>query len=96
MKNILITGASGLLGRQIFSSFNQVKDWKVTGTAYTRPAPTLTQVDLADLEHLTDFLDSAKPEMIIHSAAERRPDVSQRDPEGTQRLNVGTTAGIAA
>ncbi|MDD2598958.1 MAG: SDR family oxidoreductase [Kiritimatiellae bacterium] len=95
-KNILITGASGLLGRRILKSFNEVKAWKVTGTAHTRPAPELTQVDLADLEHLTDFLDKARPEIIIHSAAERRPDVSQRDPEGTQRLNVGTTAEIAA
>ena len=95
-KNVLITGASGLLGRRIFRSFKEVKVWKVTGTAHTRPTPALVRVDLADLECLSAFLDKVQPEIIIHSAAERRPDVSQRDPEGTQRLNVGTTAEIAA
>lgn len=95
-KNILITGASGLLGRRILKSFLDIKSWNVTGTAHSRPAPGLVQVDLSDLEHLAGFLDSVNPDIIIHSAAERRPDVSERDPEGTQRLNVETTAGIAA
>jgi len=94
-KKILVTGASGLLGRPIFKALKAEKSWKVTGTAYSRPSESLVKVDLADLDNLPDFLDGVKPDIIIHSAAERRPDVSQQDPEGTQRLNVGTTAGIA-
>ena len=94
-KQILVTGASGLLGRPILKTLKDAGCWKVTGTAFRRPKKYLVKVDLADLDNLPEFLDSIKPEIIIHSAAERRPDVSQRDPEGTQRLNVGTTAKIA-
>ena len=94
-KRILVTGASGLLGRPILKALNEVKYWKVKGTAFSRPAKNLIIIDLADLNNLPEFLESVKPEIIIHSAAERRPDISQRDPERTQRLNVDTTAKIA-
>jgi S-adenosylmethionine synthetase len=94
-KKILVTGASGLLGRPILKSLKEVSSWKVKGTAFSRAGEDLIKADLSDLDQLPDFLDDIKPDIIIHSAAERRPDVSQRDPEGTERLNVGTTAKIA-
>ncbi|MDA3926669.1 MAG: SDR family oxidoreductase [Kiritimatiellae bacterium] len=94
-KNILVTGASGLLGRPILKSLKEIPEWNVTGTAYSRATENLTKVDLADLDNLSNFLDGINPDIIVHSAAERRPDVSQKDPEGTERLNVGTTAKIA-
>jgi len=96
MENILVTGASGLLGRPVLKALSAMGSGKVTGTAYRRSAANLIQVDLADLQRLPEFLNRVQPDTIIHSAAERRPDVSQRDPAGTQRLNVGTTAAIAA
>jgi len=94
-KKILVTGASGLLGRPILKSLQEVSSWKVTGTAFTRAGEDLVKVDLSDLDNLPGFLDGIQPDIIIHSAAERRPDVSQRDQEGTERLNVGTTTRIA-
>ena len=94
-RRILITGASGLLGRPVMKVLKSEKAWKVTGTAFSRADENLKRVDLADLEKLPAFLEALKPEIIIHSAAERRPDISMKDPEGTQRLNVDATAVIA-
>ena len=84
------------MGRPLLRTLKGVKTWKVTGTAFSRPGDNLVKVDLANLKNLPGFLDSIKPDVIVHSAAERRPDVSQRDPEGTRRLNVEATAAIAA
>lgn len=94
-KRILITGASGLLGRPIMKALKTEKNWKVTGTAFSRDSGDLKRVDLSDIDNIGPFLDNLKPEIIIHSAAERRPDVSMKDPEGTRRLNVDATAAIA-
>ncbi len=94
-KKVLITGASGLLGRSIYAALKAEKAWKVMGTALSRDSGDLTKVDLSDIDNITSFLDSMKPDIIIHSAAERRPDVSMRDPESARRLNVDATAAIA-
>lgn len=96
MKRVVITGASGLLGRPVFRECSAVSNWEVTGTALSRAGHGLARVDLSAIESIPAFLDTCRPEAIIHSAAERRPDVSEKDPEGTRRLNVEATAAIAA
>ena len=35
-KNVLVTGASGLLGRAIYKCFSQDAQWCVTGLAFSR------------------------------------------------------------
>lgn len=35
-----------------------------------------------------------QPSVIIHSAAERRPDVVETNPKGTQQLNIQATEHI--
>jgi len=93
--HILITGATGLLGRPILSAFTAVPAWRVSGTSFRRTGPGLERVDLSQNDLIPFFLDRVAPTVIIHSAAERRPDVSEKDPAGTQRLNVGATAALA-
>lgn len=38
--------------------------------------------------------NSNQPSVIIHSAAERRPDVVENNPKGTQQLNIQATEYI--
>src|SRR5262249_27545047 len=92
MSKVLITGASGMLGRVLMMSFPGVS---VTGVALTRCRGGLARLDLRDDTAVRDFVGDLKPEIIIHAAAERRPDVSQQDPEGTRALNVHATANLA-
>jgi len=93
--HILITGATGLLGRPVLRACAAQSAWRVTGTAFRRTGPGLARVDLSQPDGIPAFLDALAPDVIIHAAAERRPDVSERDPQGTQRLNVGATAALA-
>ncbi|MEI7900273.1 MAG: SDR family oxidoreductase [bacterium] len=93
--HILVTGATGLLGRPVLRTCKDVSTWRVTGTAFRRNGPGLERIDLSQTEQISAFLDRLAPTVIIHAAAERHPDVSEKDPAGTRRLNVDATAALA-
>ena len=47
MPRVLITGASGLLGRALVKEFTKAS-WEVLGLAYSRAGGVLKKVDLTD------------------------------------------------
>ncbi|KAI8374879.1 hypothetical protein BD560DRAFT_393487 [Blakeslea trispora] len=85
----VVTGASGLLGRPVVKQFEN-SGWEVVGTAYSRAKDNLLKLDLTDGQAVEQFLDQHKPNVVVHCAAERRPDVADQDREGVLRLNVET------
>ncbi len=93
--NVLLTGASGLLGRAIMTEL-AAGGFAVTGTAYRRAAADLLWLDLRDTAAIRTCVDEAKPDVIVHSAAERRPDICENEPELTRELNVEATRTLAA
>ena len=95
MSSILITGASGLLGRAVRHACTQVPAWHVSGLAFSRAHNGLDRLDLCDARAVKEYLDARQPRIILHCAAERRPDQSENAPEATMRLNVEATARLA-
>jgi len=89
--------ASGLLGRSVLAEFVRHKDqYAVVGTAFSRATQSLRRVDLCNPEELTSFLKAQRPQVIIHCAAERRPDKVEGDAAGTAKLNGRfTRAGLS-
>ena len=85
-KNILITGASGLLGRSLMVRLKDLAT--VTGVGYSNRAESLVPVDLRDADALHNLLNEAKPDAVVHSAAYRDPDFCEDHPEEAFRLNV--------
>ena len=85
-KKILITGASGLLGRSLMSRLEDTG--KVVGAGYTNSEAPLVPVDLRDAEALETLLKEAKPDAVVHSAAYRDPDFCEEYPGEARRLNV--------
>jgi S-adenosylmethionine synthetase len=94
--NLLITGASGLLGRSLMKTLEKHNRLSVTGTAYTRARAPLSRLDLTDDSAVEELVRTLKPGIIIHAAAERRPDVSQKKPDYTRALNVTATRHLSA
>ncbi|OAV90523.1 hypothetical protein, variant [Puccinia triticina 1-1 BBBD Race 1] len=95
---MLISGGSGLLGRAVVDLFRHKGDephHQVTSLSFTRSGPGLQKVDLRDEQLVSTLVHDLKPDVMIHCAAERRPDVAERDPEGTQKLNVRVTEHLA-
>jgi len=95
MKTVLTTGASGLLGRAILRALAPHTDWQVRGTGFSRAAPPLDRLNLRDRTAVTAYIKTLRPDVIIHSAAERRPEVSEKDPTATEDLNVAVTRDLA-
>ncbi len=88
---VLITGATGLLGRELFKEFSLDGRFDITGLGFSRAEPPIQKLDLLNASEVKEFVEKAQPDVIIHSAAERKPDISEKDPEATEALNVKAT-----
>lgn len=91
---MIITGASGLLGRAIMKQFLNSEKWEVLGLAHSRAAGALKKVDLLDFDESKRVVSEFKPHVLIHAAAERRPDVVENDEETCTKMNVGVTKAL--
>ena len=86
---ILVTGASGLLGRAICRRFESDPHFRVVGTGFSRSGDgRLVHIDLRDAGAIDTLINDLKPSFVIHAAAERRPDVVEKDIAGSERINV--------
>ncbi|KAI1131239.1 hypothetical protein F5Y10DRAFT_234115 [Nemania abortiva] len=95
-KTALVTGATGLLGRQVVKAFERA-DWSVKGTGHSRAdGVAILKVDLAKPNEVEAALDKVKPNVVVHCAANRFPDKCDKDPEGTRALNVIATESLAS
>ncbi|GAA5897608.1 hypothetical protein JCM6882_003531, partial [Rhodosporidiobolus microsporus] len=84
---VLVTGASGLLGRAVLAAF-KAGGHEVRGTAFSRAGGDLVKLDLQDEKAVRAFFGEFEPEVVVHCAAERRPDAVEQNPEGAHHLNV--------
>lgn len=92
---VVITGASGLLGRPILNEFVNNGKYDAIGLAYSRVGENLVKLDLTDEAAVREFFAAQRPQFIVHSAAHRRPDVCENDADATEALNVSATRLLA-
>jgi len=90
---VMITGATGLLGRSIKKEME--KDNEIISLGFSREADDIIKLDLTDFDLVRILIMTEKPDIIIHSAAERRPDVTDNNPDAAEELNVAATENIA-
>ncbi|GAB1314390.1 hypothetical protein MFIFM68171_04600 [Madurella fahalii] len=94
-KTALITGGTGLLGRQVVKAFAS-NNWSVKATGFSRADGTsILKVDLANAAEIEKVLDEQKPQVVVHCAANRFPDKVDKDPEGTRVVNVEASRTLA-
>jgi dTDP-4-dehydrorhamnose reductase len=77
------------------AALRTLNGFRLEGTALRRLSGGLHKLDLFDSNAARAFFLEMAPDIIIHSAAERHPDVCQNDPDATVRLNVGATRVVA-
>ena len=91
---IVVTGASGLLGREIYRVLKEQRH-QVLGLGFDRAGQGLTKVNLTDTSEIVNFLVAERPDLVIHAAAERRPEVCKYNPKAAEALNVHSTGWLA-
>jgi len=91
---VLLTGASGLLGRQVLSFLTE-EGVSCTGLCFSRPSQVLTKLDITDFPATNRFVQDLKPTHVIHAAAQRFPDKVEADFEAAVQLNVDSTRNLA-
>lgn len=96
MKRILVTGASGLLGLNFCLAETShhnivgVDRGKLSGTPFE-----LIQADLLTPNAPDRVLEMARPDAVIHTAANANVDACETDPEGAQRMNAELPGELA-
>ncbi|MCJ1382841.1 hypothetical protein MMC17_005954 [Xylographa soralifera] len=93
-RKALVTGATGLLGRQVVLEFERA-GWEVVETGFTRSTSTIRKLDIVDSSAVAALLDEEKYESKSTGAANRSPDKCDADPEGARALNVEATRTLA-
>ncbi|XP_044633638.1 methionine adenosyltransferase 2 subunit beta isoform X4 [Equus asinus] len=93
-RRVLVTGATGLLGRAVYKEFKQ-NNWHAFGCGYRRARPKFEQVNLLDSDAVHHIVYDFQPHVIVHCAAERRPDVVENQPDAASRLNVDASGNLA-
>ncbi|KKZ61222.1 dTDP-4-dehydrorhamnose reductase [[Emmonsia] crescens] len=97
----LITGATGLLGRQVLNAFQRdSSNWKVIGQGLSRAGmdtdAEIVKADLLNESEVVALLDRTKPNVVVHCAANRFPDKCDQNPDAARKLNVAATKSLAA
>lgn len=95
MAKIMITGATGLLGRAVKERIEASQVHQVIATGFSRAQGDTHKLDLTQAADVDEFIAQHRPEVIVHCAAERRPDVSEQDPAAALALNLGATKALA-
>ncbi|KAI0947777.1 hypothetical protein AcW1_009452 [Taiwanofungus camphoratus] len=91
---VIVTGASGVLGSAVYAAFKYAGH-TVLGLAHSRPTDELKKLDLLDSAEVERVFSEYKPDWVVHCAAERRPDVAEKNPEAARKLNAGLPAHLA-
>ena len=96
-KRLLITGASGFIGRHVCRK--AAGTWQVLGLCRSRtgqmPGTVFHSLDLTDLSALAGIFNDFRPDAVVHLAAMPGLGACQNDPASSYRINVAVSRRIA-
>ncbi len=85
-RDVLVTGAAGLLGRQIVRVFSRASHVRATGEA---------ECDVTSPTAIRREFESFRPDLVIHCAAYTAVDRAESERETAFRVNEGGTRNVA-
>ena len=97
MKKILITGGTGFLGRNLAFYLNKQKKYKILLCArnnkinldvFNSTGIEVTPIDICSIESIRDVFNYFKPHIVIHAAATKFVDLSEKEPMECVDVNI--------
>ena len=79
MSKMLVTGASGFLGRRVVAFYKDT---------YEVIAPSHKAMDITDEEAVNSVFQIDRPDIVIHCAAESNVGACEKNPEVSQKQNI--------
>lgn len=73
---------------------NSFRNEDILGLALSRADGRLKKLDITDRNAVDECISHYRPDVIIHSAAIRKPDICENDPDYTYKINVEATASV--
>jgi UDP-N-acetylglucosamine 4,6-dehydratase len=102
MKKILITGGTGFLGKELGLQLKKKYEVFLTGRNNTQnmwaeryTGCKVMPLDVSNIESVRDVVNETKPDIIIHAAATKFVDISERQPFEAIDINVLGSENVA-
>lgn len=97
MPKLLVTGGSGMLGS--YTATKAAAGWDVTatysGNAVDLPGVRVERLDISDAARVSEAVGRVRPDVIIHTAAQAKPDVCEENKRLAWDTNVVGTDNLA-
>ena len=97
MANMLITGVTGLLGSNLAVYFRE--KYNVFGTynshPYSIPDVKTIRMDLSSKDSIESSISAARPDFVVHCAAETRVDFCEENTVSALTVNAGGTKALS-
>tara|TARA_Y100000590_G_scaffold459455_1_gene616574 strand:- start:854 stop:1738 length:885 start_codon:yes stop_codon:yes gene_type:complete len=91
---VLIIGASGRVGREVFKIFKNSSNYDIFGTFNKNKFSGLENLDITDLEQVEKLFEKIKPTILIHSAGMIYPGECEKNKELAWKINVTGTKNL--
>lgn len=97
-QKVLLTGATGMLGKCIFEVLKGLSQFEVYPIARFNASniENFIACDITDLDNFKSILHKLKPTYVIHCAANVNVNLCETDQDNSYALHVGVAAVIAA
>jgi len=92
---VIVTGATGLLGRQVVRAFTE-RGWTVRGLGWSRAGDAIVKCDLFSRSRVEEQFTDFRPDVVIHCAGERKPAALQSNREYAFRINSEAPRNVAS
>lgn len=93
--NVLVTGASGMLGTDLVPELAKKFNLFTTGRGPSN-LPNYTQADLSNSSEVLNLLEKTRPDVVLHTAAMTDVDACETRREEAVKANVETVKNLVA
>src|SRR3989344_1531614 len=90
---ILITGASGLLGRRLYDMTSKIHE--CVGTCHGKNDDDFYTIDIRNRESVEDIFHKTRPDAVVHTAGSTDPDYCEKFQNEARQININGTRIIA-
>lgn len=88
MKRIMVTGATGQLGKALYRCLQNMDQYKLYLTGFSHAGEDISVLDLTNQAAVDAYVDDCRPDIIINCAAMTAVDLCESEQDKAYRMNA--------